>query len=822
MYHIWPPLYLFLRHTRRHPAPLIFYILSLVLMGVISAVSAYSLDTLMQSASSVQRIDLHPYRIEGGVSPLLVQYDGRSVDPGVCQSQAEWGLLGVLGTGYDCGAPRFLTRVVSNESTAISTLENIMYTSAQYQAAVQIGSYVSCKDLDLTIVLGKTSKAGAAVYQIFHDAFVQNCKDETAFGEVMLPLTIDVYALPQALDMGSMSFVSLFFVRTILSLNPIFSLSSFLDPVVSARISGQKLIMHGNGLGPYTYHLAHYFIIFVLTFISLLVSYLATYVTGTGWAQLNMLVSILCIFSASLEIATIGFALCYFFKRRETFRNSFPNLLLLLFYVPSFVSSFVGEAIPFYIDLALTIFPTTLLTKLYATLAYYGVHSRGKGSVLDMGEALLTRGLIWYCLTTCLYALLGSLLLYLFDKPFAHHYRKRRPLRDEEEVGLLERQEIYPESGVFMHGVQQEIEAVKEELQNQRFTNYQEAFGRVLIDELHVIYTTEKRCRGKKNTVHAVRGISLRLTPDEESNIVCIVGPNGCGKTSLFRSIILHNDFTGGDVYLNGHSVVQASSSLRLHLVASVGICFQDDALLFKTLTVQENLRFYHMLSMLNKCRSDPDWNVLHMVINDDFLGLREFLNVKADVLSGGWRRRLSVACSLCNNPSILLLDEPTSGLDIQARTQLWEIICDLSKNRTVLVSTHSLEEADTYCKKIVFMNGGRLVSVGHPARIRAMNTGQVLVSVKYDDPHAPDSLKLHTYLEGLEANSLNQITLNSSVRYYSYTSAGMDSKSLFARLLKAKQDAHINDFTITQPSLEQTYLSLMKHVDEVMPIQDS
>jgi lipooligosaccharide transport system ATP-binding protein len=213
----------------------------------------------------------------------------------------------------------------------------------------------------------------------------------------------------------------------------------------------------------------------------------------------------------------------------------------------------------------------------------------------------------------------------------------------------------------------------------------------------------------------AVKGIAVRIPPGEAFGFL---GPNGAGKSSTMRMVAAVSPPTSGTLRVLGLDPVTDGSAVRSRL----GVCPQEDNLDLE-LTVRENLVIYGRYFGLPRaeCRSRADELL-------DFVQLTEKARVKVDLLSGGMKRRLSIARSLINRPDLLLLDEPTTGLDPQARHVVWEKLFRLKEQGVTLVlTTHYMDEAEQLCDRLVVMDGGHIVAEGAPlALIREHSTREV------------------------------------------------------------------------------------------------
>ncbi|WP_442914248.1 ATP-binding cassette domain-containing protein [Kribbella sp. NBC_01245] len=213
----------------------------------------------------------------------------------------------------------------------------------------------------------------------------------------------------------------------------------------------------------------------------------------------------------------------------------------------------------------------------------------------------------------------------------------------------------------------------------------------------------------------AVKGIDLDVRRGEAFGFL---GPNGAGKSSTMRMIGAVSPASGGDLRILGMDPATQGPQIR----ARLGVCPQDDTLDVE-LSVRENLTVYGRYFGLSRaeCRSRADELL-------EFVALSEKANERVEELSGGMKRRLTIARSLVSKPDLLLLDEPTTGLDPQARHLLWDKLFRLKQSGvTLIITTHYMDEAEQLCDRLVVMDGGLIAAEGSPAElIRDYSTREV------------------------------------------------------------------------------------------------
>jgi ABC-2 type transport system ATP-binding protein len=215
----------------------------------------------------------------------------------------------------------------------------------------------------------------------------------------------------------------------------------------------------------------------------------------------------------------------------------------------------------------------------------------------------------------------------------------------------------------------------------------------------HVIF-----CRGlrkKFGDVTAVDGLDLEVRPGE---CFGLLGPNGAGKTTTIEILEGLQNSDSGEVEILGRRWDRHAEELR----SRIGVSLQE-ARLPEKLTVRETLRLFR--SFYDRGRD------LDELLAE--LSLEEKRDSRNGKLSGGQRQRLTVACALVGDPEVLFLDEPTTGLDPQSRLQTWELVERLrGAGKTILLTTHYMEEAERLCDRVAIMDHGKIMVLGTPAEL--------------------------------------------------------------------------------------------------------
>ena len=278
----------------------------------------------------------------------------------------------------------------------------------------------------------------------------------------------------------------------------------------------------------------------------------------------------------------------------------------------------------------------------------------------------------------------------------------------------------------------------------------------------------------KYDDVVAVNGVSFSI---EQGTCFGLLGPNGAGKTTTIEVIedIIRPD--AGEILYKGQP---RAASFR----EQVGIQFQQTALL-SFLTVYETLETFQSLF--------PETYDLQELI--ELCHLQEFQHQYNDRISGGQRQRFMLALALVNRPELVFLDEPSTGLDPQARRNLWDVIQKIkNQGKTVVLTTHYMEEAQHLCNEIAIMDDGQIIAQGSPEDLIQKHCGGVTVVLpkRSLNPSLPDlSMQIHEVQDRLEINT-------------------SDLNKCLQELIAKKID--LGEMTVRSPNLEDVFLNLTGH----------
>jgi ABC-type multidrug transport system ATPase subunit len=288
-----------------------------------------------------------------------------------------------------------------------------------------------------------------------------------------------------------------------------------------------------------------------------------------------------------------------------------------------------------------------------------------------------------------------------------------------------------------------------------------------------------------KTEVIAVNELSFQV---KEASLFGVIGPDGAGKTSLFRmltSLLLPD---GGKALVAGNDIVKDYRALR-NIIGYMPGRFS----LYQDLTVEENLQFFATI-FNTSIKENYD------LIRDIYIQIEPFKDRRAGKLSGGMKQKLALCCALIHRPVILFLDEPTTGVDAVSRVEFWDMLKRLkSQGITILVSTPYMDEA-SLCDTIALMQGGKFLTTGTPEEI-VRNYGQEIWAVKADD--------MYTLIQDLNADP----EVQEAYAFGEYAHAvhtGSASENDLRQYLSAKGHKNIEVQTAT-PNIEDCFLKLMR-----------
>ena len=289
----------------------------------------------------------------------------------------------------------------------------------------------------------------------------------------------------------------------------------------------------------------------------------------------------------------------------------------------------------------------------------------------------------------------------------------------------------------------------------------------------------------KNNKVEALSGISFEV---REGELFGIIGPDGAGKTSLFRILTTLLLADKGEATVDSYDVVKDYKEIRNKAGYMPGRFS-----LYQDLTVEENLEFF---ATIFNTTIEKNYNL----IKDIYVQIESFKKRKAGKLSGGMKQKLALCCALIHKPSVLFLDEPTTGVDAVSRKEFWEMLKKLKQqNITILVSTPYMDEAGM-CDRVALMQSGKILSIDTPEGI-IEQFQKDLFAVRSSKmlPLLNDLKKFKDVEDAYFFGAFHHVVMKNK-------NAGAELKNYLSKY--ANEDLQIN---LIRPNIEDCFMALMK-----------
>uniref|UniRef100_A0A3Q3N452 ATP-binding cassette, sub-family A (ABC1), member 3b n=1 Tax=Mastacembelus armatus TaxID=205130 RepID=A0A3Q3N452_9TELE len=303
----------------------------------------------------------------------------------------------------------------------------------------------------------------------------------------------------------------------------------------------------------------------------------------------------------------------------------------------------------------------------------------------------------------------------------------------------------------------------------------------------------------------AVRDLTLNMF---EGQITVLLGHNGAGKTTTLSMLTGLFPPTSGRAYINGYDICQDMALIR----RSLGLCPQHDVL-FDNLTVREHLLFYAQLKGYSKDKIPDEVDRIIRILN-----LEDKRHARCKTLSGGMKRKLSIGIALIGDSKVVMLDEPTSGMDPSARRATWDLLQGEKRGRTILLTTHFMDEADLLGDRIAIMAGGELQCCGSPLFLKnKYGAGYHMVIVKDALCNVSEITRLvHMYVP----NATLESSAGAELSYILPKESTSRFELLFAELEMNREELGIASYGASVTTMEEVFLRVGKLVDSSLDIQ--
>ncbi|EGZ11630.1 lipid exporter ABCA1 family [Phytophthora sojae] len=505
----------------------------------------------------------------------------------------------------------------------------------------------------------------------------------------------------------------------------------------------------------------------------------------------------------SLSVLAFGFFMSTLFSRSRT--GSFAGMVLFFFMY--FVSSGFSSTSSIGSKTGACILPPVALSFGVQSLATaestgVGMSFESSSTVVDNFKFGSSIGMLFFDII--LYTLLGLYLERVIPREYGtvekwyfplqpsywvRSFRAKRCLSKVNDVA----NNVVNGSHAVLDIENPNMEVASEELRHQERTG-----------EALVISDIKKEFVVPGGIKRAVRGVSLAMYKDQ---ITCLLGHNGAGKTTLISMLTGMIAPSAGDASFRGLSLVHDMAEIR----QSLGLCFQHDVL-YSELTVEEHLLFYGRVKGYRGAALKEE-----VITKITEVGLTEKRHVFAGSLSGGMKRKLSVAICLLGDSSLVFLDEPTSGMDPYSRRSTWEILLNNRANRVMVLTTHFMDEADILGDRIAIMAEGQLRCCGSSLFLKnRYGAGYNFTLVKSSDPAKPcKETQLHSLVTERVPSAKVLSNVGAEIAFQLPLDSTASFPALFEELDSKMGDLGVLSYGISVTTLEEVFIKVAEANDE-------
>ncbi|ORX84081.1 hypothetical protein BCR32DRAFT_266561 [Anaeromyces robustus] len=584
---------------------------------------------------------------------------------------------------------------------------------------------------------------------------------------------------------------------------------SFLLPIFIIGLVKEKeerflVMMNMNGMKSITYYVTVYITNLILSVISMIFFNIAGIICGMNmFVKTSLLVmTIVFIIWANVQVI-MSFVLSFFFKRNGT----------------ALISSFLIVLLSIVFSLGLSeIFESTYAYFIWPPFAFYFILSKFSTlAVSNIDPAYQLHNFIPgdRVFNATMYLIVDSFILIILavyfnaviPQEFGSHQpwhlniveRIKKLLNKNNEIDIENVEDITVKNPFYTEEEANDAKTLEDDdvrtERNRILSGKYDHNSPLIIKNIRKEYAP--RVKGGKPHV-AVHSVTFAV---EEGVVFGLLGPNGAGKTTLIHSLIGVYTPTNGYAKLAGYNIKTDMDQVYKR----IGICPQHD-ILWNDLTVLEHLLFYARLKGIPK---DQEYAAVQESMES--VGLENFKDNLVNGLSGGEKRRLSIAIALVGDPKLVFLDEPTTGLDPDIRRLIWGILNEISHNRTIIITTHSMEEAEVLCHRIGIMSHGTLRCCATQLRLKELYGSGFKLSYSNDPKNYKELKEFIINIIPKDHKVVRDLTSTSIYEFI--PTQGLISK-LFELLEENKEKYGIIDWGISQSSLEEVFLSIISDDD--------
>ncbi|OQY38080.1 MAG: hypothetical protein B6229_06830 [Spirochaetaceae bacterium 4572_7] len=294
-------------------------------------------------------------------------------------------------------------------------------------------------------------------------------------------------------------------------------------------------------------------------------------------------------------------------------------------------------------------------------------------------------------------------------------------------------------------------------------------------------------------STRAVRGIDLTINSGE---ILGLLGPNGAGKSSTLRILTGYLKPSSGTIHVKGLDVIDDDLKIK-KLIGYL----PESAPLYSDMLVYDYLQYIAEIRELPKDKITP-----RLIELAELCGIKDVMHKSINELSKGYKQRVGLAQAMMADPEILVLDEPTTGLDPNQIVEIRNIIKEIGKKKTVILSTHILSEAEATCDRIVIINNGKIAADGTPEELKKILAGEVRIDITLKKVESNVVEKHFSNFQGIESLTVTQLENETFISIY----AAEDIRENLYLKIKESNWVMLN-FSLKVKSLENIFRTLTK-----------